>query len=209
MSMHQTLANITTGSFWKQLQYHKQRGIALARRHGRSRERQRRVQPPTKTWMFSVQWGYTFPSLFNSRTSGQYLVRPSLLEIVLSRGMRSHCCIQRWWKQVWALGTGAVHLHFSWAERKSVSHFMQTKPVRPISGQCGRYCCRYKCSLLSSVVFLTHDGIFWALPGICCKDALYKRNTVWRAAQLLLPCTVLAALLHLSAFTLSTSNSAS
>lgn len=117
ISMHQTLANITTGNFWKQLQYHKQRGIALARKHARSRERQRRVQPPTKTWMSSVQWGYTFPSLFNSRTSGQYLVRPSLLEIILSRGMKSHCCIQRLWKQVWALGTGAVHLHFSWAER--------------------------------------------------------------------------------------------
>lgn len=70
------------------IQYHK----LWHGRHGRSRERQRRVQPPTKTWVFKVQWGYNSPSLFYSRTSGQHLVKPFLLEIILSIGMRSHCC---------------------------------------------------------------------------------------------------------------------
>lgn len=142
-------------------------------------EKGRRVQLPTKTWMCKVQWGYTSPSLFNSRTSGQHLVRAFLLEIILSRGMRSHCRTCRLWKQVWALGTGAEHLHFSWPERKLVSHFIQNKPVRPNLGHCGRQCCTYtRCSLLSSMVFLTQDGIFWALPDIYCKNALYKRNSL-------------------------------
>lgn len=38
------------------------------------------------------------------------------------------------------------------------------------------------------MVSFTHNRIFWALPDTCCKDALYKSDTVWRAAQLLLPC---------------------
>lgn len=82
------------------------------------------------------------------------LVRPFLLEIILPRGMRSHCCTCRLQKQVWALGTGAVHLHVSWPERKLVSHFIQNKPVRPNLGQCGRCCCRYQ------VFLAVQHGIF-------------------------------------------------
>lgn len=133
-------------SFWKLLQYHKQRRIALARKtwqEQRKAEKSATTHQNLNVWctvVFGTQWGYTSPSLFNSRTSGQYLVRPFLLEIILSRGMRRHCCTWRLQKQVWALGV--VHLHFSWAERKLVSHFTQTKPVRPNLGQCVRYCCK-------------------------------------------------------------------
>ena len=177
-STHQPLSDGTTGSCWKQLQRQTRRRVTPARNTGQGHRKLARSSTTHQNLRDLSAAGLYAPFLFISTPFGQRLVSFFILEIILLKKKNEELLFQRpsctnkfgFW--VLFVEYGAVHLHFSWPERKSQP--LTSSKIGWFNAEHSRRCwCRHKaCCLLSSTVSLIYGRIFLALPDVCFSDTL-------------------------------------